>query len=191
MGMMRLPSTAGTKDVWEFLSAWSEVYGTEENTSLLKAMGHSLDAARTNVRRFAGDVGKVRRAQCGLDRAGPLPFHQRPCAVRVPPFLHLLICKVPGAVARLNTAAFPCGSHASQPELCQNTAQDFDIKRRKSMAAITRGLNTPNLPPGVTLQRQSRSVGKVLCIIAGCSFLHRMQSSRGKTCHETEVDCLL
>ena len=50
---------AGTKDVWEFLSAWSEVYGTEENTSLLKAMGHSLDAARTNVRRFAGDVGKV------------------------------------------------------------------------------------------------------------------------------------
>ena len=48
--------------MWEFLSAWSEVYGTEENTSLLKAMGHSLDAARTNVRRFAGDVGKV----CGV-----------------------------------------------------------------------------------------------------------------------------
>ena len=45
--------------MWEFLSAWSEVYGTEENTSILKAMGHSLDAARTNVRRFAGDVGKV------------------------------------------------------------------------------------------------------------------------------------
>ena len=57
---------AGTKDVWEFLSAWSEVYGTEENTSLLKAMGHSLDAARTNVRRFAGDVGKV----CGARRTG-------------------------------------------------------------------------------------------------------------------------
>ncbi len=56
----RLAPFAGTKDVWEFLSAWSEVYGTEENTSLLKAMGHSLDAARTNVRRFAGDVGKVR-----------------------------------------------------------------------------------------------------------------------------------
>ena len=54
-----VPRAAGTKDVWEFLSAWSEVYGTEENTSLLKAMGHSLDAARTNVRRFAGDVGKV------------------------------------------------------------------------------------------------------------------------------------
>jgi hypothetical protein len=49
--------------VWEFLSAWSEVYGTTENTSLLKAMGHSLDAARTNVRRFAGDVGKVRGAR--------------------------------------------------------------------------------------------------------------------------------
>ncbi len=39
--------------------------------------------------------------------------------------------------------------------------QDIDIKRRKSMAAISRGLTTPNLPPGVTLQRQARSVGKV------------------------------
>ncbi len=29
------------------------------------------------------------------------------------------------------------------------------------MAAISRGLTTPNLPPGVTLQRQARSVGKV------------------------------
>ena len=64
---------AGTKDVWEFLSAWSEVYGTEENTSLLKAMGHSLDAARTNVRRFAGDVGKVRSV------SGTLTLVLSPC----------------------------------------------------------------------------------------------------------------
>ena len=33
------------------------------------------------------------------------------------------------------------------------------------MAAISRGLTTPNLPPGVTLQRQARSVGKVPCIV--------------------------
>jgi hypothetical protein len=38
------------------------------------------------------------------------------------------------------------------------------MKRRKSMAAISRGLNTPDLPPGVTLQRQPRSFGKVLCL---------------------------
>lgn len=75
---------AGTKDVWEFLSAWSEVYGTEENTSLLKAMGHSLDAARTNVRRFAGDVGKVCIVHSGTDQLSSSPC---PCPSREEPHL--------------------------------------------------------------------------------------------------------
>ena len=35
------------------------------------------------------------------------------------------------------------------------------MKRRKSFAVISRGLNTPDLPPGVTLQRQARSFSKV------------------------------
>ena len=47
------------------------------------------------------------------------------------------------------------------------------MKRRKSMAAISRGLNTPDLPPGVTLQRQPRSFGKVPCHVPS-TFLRTM-----------------
>ena len=46
--------------MFEFLSSWSEQYGAEDSTSLLKAMSHQLEAATTNVRRFAGDVAQVR-----------------------------------------------------------------------------------------------------------------------------------
>ena len=64
---------AGTKEVWEFLSSWSELYSSEENGSILKAMGHQLDAARTNVRRFANDVTQVARPRF-------VSFHGMPSA---------------------------------------------------------------------------------------------------------------
>ena len=75
------------------------------------------------------------------------------------------------------------------------TAQDIDIKRRKSMAAISRGLTTPNLPPGVTLQRQARSVGKVASptrqshsLISCQNLLDSMQMK--VQCHATFLKCI-
>ena len=47
--------------MWEFLSNWSELYGNDEGGSLLSAMSNQLDAAATNMKRFAGDVAQVGR----------------------------------------------------------------------------------------------------------------------------------
>ena len=68
--------------------------------------------------------------------------------------------------ARAPICCSKCDAHTLVIFNMQHGAvQDIDIKRRKSMAAISRGLTTPNLPPGVTLQRQSRSVGKVAFVV--------------------------
>lgn len=45
--------------MWEFLSSWSELYGNDEGGSLLSVMTNQLDAAATNMKRFAGDVAQV------------------------------------------------------------------------------------------------------------------------------------
>ncbi len=47
---------AGTKEVWQFLSPWSDMYDLEEDGSFLRAVGTQLGTAKFNVKRFAGDI---------------------------------------------------------------------------------------------------------------------------------------
>jgi hypothetical protein len=47
---------AGTSEVWQFLSPWSDMYDLEDDGSFLRAVGTGLGTAKFNVKRFAGDI---------------------------------------------------------------------------------------------------------------------------------------
>lgn len=46
---------AGTREVWQFLSPWSDMYDLDDDgSSFLRAVGTQLGTAKFNVQRFAG-----------------------------------------------------------------------------------------------------------------------------------------
>ena len=47
---------AGRLEVWEFLSAWSEVYGLDCDESILGSINASLKDANVNMRRAVGNI---------------------------------------------------------------------------------------------------------------------------------------
>jgi hypothetical protein len=60
-------------EVWEFLSAWSDVYGLDCNQTLLGSINASLKDANVNMRRAMGDIAedleaKRQRANASLSK---------------------------------------------------------------------------------------------------------------------------
>jgi len=56
---------AGEKEVWEFLSAWSEVYGMECESSFLSSVSASIRGANSSVRPAAARAARRARSACG------------------------------------------------------------------------------------------------------------------------------
>ena len=52
----RTVQLAGTSEVWQFLSPWSDMYDLEDDGSFLRTVGTGLGTAKFNVKRFAGDI---------------------------------------------------------------------------------------------------------------------------------------
>ncbi|KAK9807024.1 hypothetical protein WJX72_010915 [[Myrmecia] bisecta] len=50
------PQLAGAKEVWEFLSAWSEYYGQDSDSGFFKVLGDRVATANYNMRRAVGDM---------------------------------------------------------------------------------------------------------------------------------------
>lgn len=113
-------------------------------------MGHQLDAATTSVRRSGGDVASVRSSPKTLGPRVLPPFRGR----------------WPVDGADLNAPTHLPARPPTHPLL----PQELDDKRRKSVAAISRGLSTPELPPGVSLQHRPRSIGRVIPISRPSDF---------------------
>ena len=54
---------AGTSEVWQFLSPWSDMYDLEDDGSFLRTVGTGLGTAKFNVKRFAGDIANELEAR--------------------------------------------------------------------------------------------------------------------------------
>mmetsp|Transcript_13710 Transcript_13710/g.41406 ORF Transcript_13710/g.41406 Transcript_13710/m.41406 type:complete len:1265 (+) Transcript_13710:304-4098(+) len=54
--LLEEPNLCRTKEVWQFLSPWSDMYDLDESGSFLRAVGTQLGTAKFNVQRFAGDI---------------------------------------------------------------------------------------------------------------------------------------
>ncbi|CAL8462775.1 g2308 [Coccomyxa elongata] len=50
------PAVAGCKEVWEFLSAWSELYGLSTEGGFLRSVSAKIQGANTSMRRAVGDM---------------------------------------------------------------------------------------------------------------------------------------
>ena len=48
--------SAACREVWEFLSAWSELYGITADAGFLRAMSQKIQGANHSVRRYAADA---------------------------------------------------------------------------------------------------------------------------------------
>lgn len=79
---------AGRMEVWEFLSAWSEMYGLDCDQSFLGTINATFKDANVNMRRAMGDIvedldAKRRKANASLSKLASQNLPQAALGVRI------------------------------------------------------------------------------------------------------------
>ena len=167
--------TAACREVWEFLSAWSELYGITADAGFLRSVSQKIQGANNSVRRYgqtyitiyvllAQESGLPNTAGCQCRDLQQMPSCVKHLGVSCQQY------KVDkGCSSMCLSNSLKLTAHACFPRAMGDIVEEMDSHRRKSFALLTRkgadGRAEGDYSEHPPLSRASRSFSRVRALL--------------------------